>query len=263
MTRPGAWAAASAVVLALALSPLAGSGARAQAPLVPHVEPAGSGGMAQPEEVGRQLYITGCSSCHGLDGRGTDRGPTLEDAGAASAYYYLSTGRMPLADDSQPTRKEPAFSPEQIELLTEYVASIGEGPAIPEIDPSKGDLAQGGVLFRADCAACHSAAGIGGALSYGGAAPSVHSAEPEQIAAAVRVGPGNMPAFGPETLDQHELDSLVRYVRYLREPPNPGGARLGGAGPIPEGFVGWLFGMGALIAVTVWIGTGRPGKGRA
>ncbi len=214
------------------------------------------------EEEGRQLFVTGCSSCHGLDGRGTDRGPTLERSGAAAAYYYLSTGRMPLADDSQPTRKEPTYTPEEIELLTEYVASIGEGPPVPEVDPAHGDLAHGGVLYRANCAACHAAAGIGGALSYGGSAPSVHSAEPRQIAAAIRVGPGNMPVYPPEVFDDEEVDSLVRYVRYLRKAPNPGGARLGGAGPIPEGFVGWLFGIGALLAVTVWIGTGRPGKGR-
>lgn len=252
MTRPGAWAAASVVALALALWPLAGSGGAEE-----RFAPA-----AEPQEAARQLFITGCSSCHGLDGRGTDRGPTLEHAGAAAAYYYLSTGRMPLANDSQPTRKDPAYSPEEIDLLTDYVASLGEGPPVPEVDPAKGDLAPGGVLFRADCAACHAAAGIGGALSYGGSAPSLHSAEPRQIAAAVRAGPGNMPAFGPETFDQHEVDSLVRYVRFLQDAPNPGGARLGGAGPIPEGFVGWLFGMGVLIAVTVWIGTGQRGKGR-
>ena len=253
MRKPGAWAAVSVVVLALALWPLVGSGAGAEQP---------AAAPAQQAEPGRQMYITGCSSCHGLDGRGTDRGPTLERSGAAAAYYYLSTGRMPLADDKQPTRKTPVYTPEEIEVLTDYVASLGEGPPIPEVHPAKGDLAHGGVLFRAECAACHSAAGIGGALSYGGSAPSLHSADARQIAAAVRVGPGNMPAFGPEAFDEHEVDALVRYVQFLQDAPNPGGARLGGAGPIPEGFVGWLFGIGLLIAVTIWIGTGRPGKGR-
>jgi len=247
------WAAASVVVLALALWPVTGSPARASGRAVP---------AAEPEEAGRQLYVTGCSSCHGFDGKGTDRGPTLENAGAASAYYYLSTGRMPLADDRQPRRKEPAYSPEQIELLTEYVASLGTGLPVPEVDPEEGDLARGGVLFRANCAGCHSAAGIGGALTYGGSAPSVHSSEPRQIVAAIRVGPGNMPTFGPEVFDDKEVASLVRYVQFLKEPPNPGGARLGGAGPIPEGFVGWVFGIGTLVAVTVWIGTGKPARER-
>ena len=246
----------SVVFLALALWPMLGTGpARAAPSLVP---------AAEPEEAGRQLFVTGCSSCHGFDGRGTDRGPTLENSGAAAAYYYLSTGRMPLAaDDSQPARKEPAYTPEEIDRLTEYVAVLGEGPPVPDVDPAHGNLAEGGVLYRANCAACHAAAGIGGALSYGGYAPALHSSEPRQVAAAVRVGPGNMPAFPPEVFDDEEVASLVRYVRFLQDAPNPGGARLGGAGPIPEGFVAWVFGMGSLIAATVWIGTRRARKGPA
>jgi len=240
-------------MLALALGPLVGPGGRAEA------RPT----TAAEADEGRQLFVTGCSSCHGLDGRGTDRGPTLERSGAAAAYYYLSTGRMPLADDAQPSRKEPTYSPEEIERLTAYVASLGEGPPVPEVDPLHGDLAKGGVLYRANCAGCHSAAGIGGALSYGGYAPSLSAADPKQIAAAVRVGPGEMPLFGPEVFDEEEVASLVRYVRFLQEAPTPGGGRLGGAGAIPEGFVGWVFGMGACLAATFWIGAKRAGRGGA
>lgn len=255
MRRPAAWAAAGVVVLALAMWPMAGARARVPPPRLHAV---------QQDDPGRQLYVTGCSSCHGLDGRGTDRGPTLERAGAAAAYYYLSTGRMPLAaSGQQPSRKDPVYTEQEIELLTAYVASLGEGEPVPEVEDGEGDLAHGGVLFRASCAACHSAAGIGGALSYGGYAPSLGQSEPRQIAAAVRVGPGNMPAFGPQTFNDEEVAALVRYVRFLQSPPNPGGARLGGAGPIPEGFVGWVFGMGALILATVWIGKRREGRGEA
>ena len=243
---------ASVAVLSLALWPAVGASARAEDP------PA-----AAQAESGRQLYITGCSSCHGIDGKGTNRGPTLERSGAASAYYYLSTGRMPLASDDQPKRKDPAYTPEQIDLLTEYVATLGEGPPVPEADPSHGDLAEGGVLFRANCAGCHSAAGIGGALTYGGYAPPLGSSEPKQVAAAIRVGPGNMPVFGPEVLDDEEVAGIVRYVGFLRNAPTPGGGRLGGAGPLPEGFVGWVFGIGACLAATVWIGAKRAGRPRA
>jgi len=248
MSRAAVWAVGSVMLLALALSPMLDAGAGAAAP---------AGFRDAPDQTGRELFLTGCSSCHGIDGRGTNRGPTLERSGAASAYYYLSTGRMPLASDDQPKRKDPKYTPEQIELLTAYVASLGDGPAVPKIDPASGDLAEGGVLFRADCAGCHSAAGIGGALSYGGYAPPLSEAEPAQIASAVRVGPGEMPLFGPEILKDQEVASLVRYVRFLQRAPTPGGGRLGGAGAIPEGFVGWVFGMGACIAGTVWIGAKR------
>jgi ubiquinol-cytochrome c reductase cytochrome c subunit len=250
--RPAVWAVAGVVALALGLWPALGAtGAEEPGP------------KATDPGAGRQMFVTGCSSCHGFDGKGTDRGPTLERSGAAAAYYYLSTGRMPLAADGQPTRKDPVYTDEEIEVLTEYVASLGEGPPVPEVEDGEGDLAHGGVLFRANCAACHSAAGIGGALSYGGYAPSVSQSEPRQIAAAVRVGPGNMPRFGEETFDDEEVASLVRYVRFLQKAPTPGGARLGGAGPIPEGAVGWVIGMGSLIAATTWIGAKRVGRDRS
>ena len=218
---------------------------------------------AEGKPDGRQLYLTGCSSCHGAAGEGTGQGPSLQASGAAGAYYYVSTGRMPLADtDAQPRRKRPAYSPEEVDALVEHVASLGHGPEKPEVHPQRGDLAHGGVLFRSQCAPCHSAAGIGGALSYGRAAPSIHSPSPEQVAAAVRIGPGQMPVFGPEALPEDDLDSIVRYVEYLQAPATPGGLALGGAGPIPEGFVAWIFGVGTLILAVLWIGKRQEHDGR-
>ena len=58
---------------------------------------------------GQELYEIGCTSCHGFDGRGVeDRGPTLEDAGAASAYFYLVSGRMPTDNPKRQTVRKPA-----------------------------------------------------------------------------------------------------------------------------------------------------------
>lgn len=218
--------------------------------------------LSQTRGDGRQLYVTGCSSCHGLDGRGTPRGPSLESSGEASAYYYLSTGRMPLADETQPRRKPAAYSRQEIDLLVDYVASLGNGPPLPHLDLKGADLAEGGVLFRSNCGPCHTAAGIGGALSSGGVAPSVQPAAPLEVAAAIRSGPGQMPLFGPEALSDEEVDSIVRYVRFLESPPTPGGAALGGAGPIPEGFVAWIFGVGSLILAVLWIGKLQERNGR-
>lgn len=207
-------------------------------------------------EAGRQLYLVACTSCHGANGEGTDRGPSLVGVGAASAYYYLSSGRMPLSNpDVQPQRKPPVFSPRQIEQLTAYVASLDGGPPLPHIEWRRGDLSLGYELYSNNCAPCHSSAGAGGALGHAVYAPPLDPATPLQIAAAVRVGPGAMPAFGPETFDEHELESVVRYVMYLKEPKDRGGFGLGHLGPLPEGFVAWVIGLMAMLAVARWIGT--------
>jgi ubiquinol-cytochrome c reductase cytochrome c subunit len=216
---------------------------------------------------GKQLYDVGCVSCHGPDGVGVDvdggeqrRGPALKESGEASAYYELSTGRMPLANsDDQPRRKRPAYGAEDIDALVAYVGSLGDGPKIPSFDVKDDlDLAEGGVLFRSSCAPCHSAAGAGGALSYGRAAPNLQQSEPLQIASAVRAGPGQMPVFGTDAVDDRQLWDVVSYVRYLQAPDDRGGIPIGRTGPVPEGFVAWFFGMGAFILLVVWIGTRSP-----
>ena len=226
------------------------------------------GGSGSDEELlarGAELYTTGCSSCHGPDGRGEHapdgsvRGPSLGSAGEATAYYYLATGRMPLANsEEQPQRKPPAYDPDEIDALVAYVASLGTGPELPDVDVEGADLAEGGQIFRANCQACHSASGSGGALSYGRAAPRLASATPREIGAAVRSGPGQMPVFGPDTITQTQLNDLAAYVRYLRHPDDPGGLPIGRTGPIPEGFVAWLIGMVVLLALVAWIGTRDP-----
>jgi ubiquinol-cytochrome c reductase cytochrome c subunit len=212
--------------------------------------------------------------CHGADGRGTDRGPTLEGAGRAAIDYELSTGRMPLAPvgradqpgtplvplagqslgdpDIVPRRHNPAYPPDVIAALVNYTAGLagGGGPDIPQLGP--GNLADGGVLFRLNCAACHAWAGDGGALVHR-EAPGIHRATPTQIAEAVRVGPGQMPGFGVAALTDEQLSSVVAYVEYLDKPNDRGGSALWHLGPFAEGGVA-LVAVGALLLFVRWIG---------
>lgn len=215
---------------------------------------------------GEELFLEGCASCHGADGRGvTDpsgdvRGPSLEGAGEALTYYQVSTGRMPLANTEEvPVRKPPAYDPAEIEALVAYVATLGDGPALPELPPGPGDLSMGGDLYRGNCAPCHSAAGVGGALSYGRAAPTVRPADALEIAAAIRSGPNQMPRFGEDVLSDQEVADIIRYVTELGRHDDEGGLSLGGVGPVAEGFVIWVFGMTAVVAAAYWIGRkGHP-----
>lgn len=206
---------------------------------------------------GSELFATGCSSCHGLRAEGTARGPSLLGVGAASVDFWVSTGRMPLktSGDRQAVRKPPEYNREEIDDLIAYVTSLRPGgPSIPELDLAAADVVEGGELFRANCAACHGAVGIGGALASARQAPALRSATAVQVGEAVRIGPGAMPSFGPDTFSHDQLEAVVRYVELLDHPDDRGGSGLGHAGPIPEGFVGWLAGLGVLLLACYWIG---------
>lgn len=205
----------------------------------------------QPD--GADIYDESCLSCHGPDGDGTEYGPALDQAGEAAADFQLRTGRMPLADPQDQTkRKPPAFDPDEIAALVDYVGSLGEGPAIPAVDPASGDLSEGQELFVTNCAACHGATANGGAAGVGALAPSLYASEPLDIAEAVITGPGEMPVF---EFSDDERDSLIRYLVYLQNEDAPGGADIGGIGPVPEGFVGWSVGMLTLGLVAFLIGS--------
>jgi ubiquinol-cytochrome c reductase cytochrome c subunit len=203
---------------------------------------------------GRELYLQNCSSCHGQRAEGSQRGPSLMGVGAASADFYLSTGRMPIADPEQRLRRgKPAFGQADIDALVAYVGSLG-GPAVPHADPAAGRLPEGERLYQENCAACHSATGTGGALTSGEVAPSLRQSTPVQVAEAMRVGPGAMPRFGPGAVDQRQVDSIAGYVHELQRGGDPGGAGLGRVGPVTEGLVGWVVGLGLLVLVVRWLG---------
>lgn len=242
---PASGMAAVAVAVAMAAAAVVAGAATAQ----PVPDPA-------EVDAGRTLYEVSCTTCHGREGRGTDQGPPLVGAGAAAADFYLSTGRMPLdRPRAQAERKRPAFSREEIALLTAYVASLGPGPAIPDVDPGRGDITLGYRLYADNCASCHSSAGAGGALGHAVYAPPLNRATALEVGEAIRIGPGAMPLFGPETFDDHEVDSIVRYVLYLRDPRDEGGLDLGHLGPLSEGLVAWAVGLLGVLLAARWIGT--------
>jgi ubiquinol-cytochrome c reductase cytochrome c subunit len=222
-----------------------------------------SSSRAGDPERGRVLFEQSCMSCHGDAGQGTVNGPAVVGVGAAGVDFMLSTGRMPLAAEvPQVERRDPAFGDEDIAALVAYVTSLGPGgPEIPDVDPSRGGLARGMEVFTDNCMACHGTAGQGASVGGGQIAPSVHEATPVQVGEAVRFGPGVMPRFGEEVVSQEDLDSLVRYIGFLggREPADPGpsigGLDLGGVGPVVEGLVAWLVGLGLLVLFIRWAGT--------
>jgi ubiquinol-cytochrome c reductase cytochrome c subunit len=206
---------------------------------------------------GRTLFLDGCSSCHGTDARGVARfGPSLYGVGAASADFYLRTGRMPLADPhDQPARARPQYKPGDIAALVAYVASLGPGPPIPAVDLRAGRVNAGMEAFTDDCAGCHQVGAAGGIVT-GAIAPALDNpgVTATDIGEAVRVGPYVMPVFGERQISAQGLDDIARYVISTQHPRDSGGWGIGHIGPIPEGMIAWLLAAATLLLVARLIG---------
>jgi len=219
---------------------------------------AGAAGQSQQADLrqGRQLYEEGCITCHGRNLQGVnDRGPSLLGVGQAATYFQVATGRMPVVrQEAQATRKLAKYTPEQVDQIAAYVQSVGGGPQIPAGDLRDGDLAEGGELFRLNCANCHNFAGRGGALSAGKSAPSLADAEDKVVYGAMLSGPQNMPVFGDNEITPQQKRSIINYVQTLKENKDPGGNGIGRLGPFPEAVVAFVVGIGALLVTILWIG---------
>ncbi|MFE1247924.1 c-type cytochrome [Streptomyces sp. NPDC058741] len=211
-------------------------------------------------EEGKKLYSVGCASCHGTGGQGTSDGPSLVGVGAAAVDFQVATGRMPAATSQGPQvpKKKNIYSQAEIDQLAAYIASLGAGPAIPseeQYSPEGADIAKGGELYRTNCAQCHNFTGKGGALTRGKYAPSLEGVDPKHIYEAMLTGPQNMPSFPDSTLSEKNKKDIIAYLDAVNgeNTESPGGLELGGLGPVAEGLFGWIFGLGGLIAVAVWV----------
>jgi ubiquinol-cytochrome c reductase cytochrome c subunit len=235
--------------------------------------PAQAGSAESNEELvaeGRELFLVGCSFCHGQNGEGVGTvngnhyGPSLVGVGAAAVDFQVGTGRMPMAQPGQQNPVKPeAYSQDEIDALAAYVASLAPGPAVPEAsdystaglteDERVEAIARGGLIFRTNCTACHAFSGKGGAMPRGGYAPNLSETEAVHIYEAMLTGPGNMDNFSDGNLSPEEKRDVIAYLYSLREQPAYGGFTLGGLGPVSEGLFAWLVGIGGMVGFAVWI----------
>jgi ubiquinol-cytochrome c reductase cytochrome c subunit len=252
-------------VAAAAFALLAGGIAYAQPPSG-IVRPTDERGMS-PLELGAQLFAGNCASCHGSDGAGVTspaqagagdvrgRGPSLRGVGALAADFYLRTGYMPLDNaQQQPTRRRVQLTAPERRALVAYVASLAPGPPIPRPHPERGSVPEGLELFTQHCAGCHQVAAQGGVVSGARVPPLTRSSQVE-IAEAVRIGPYVMPTFSKRAISDHELDSIIAYIKSAQRPEDAGGWGIGHVGPVPEGMVAWLIAGIALVLACAIIGT--------
>jgi ubiquinol-cytochrome c reductase cytochrome c subunit len=227
--------------------------------VVPGAQAADDNGSTQSstEAAGEAIYNRTCITCHGENLQGVDqRGPSLIGVGEAAVYFQVHTGRMPLTGQgAQAAEKPPVLSDKQINDLMAYVQANGGGPTLPTGDLRDGDLAEGGELFRLNCASCHNFVGEGGALSSGKFAPSLQGADDMTIYTAMLTGPENMPVFGDNQLTPAQKRAVINYVQTMHTQADPGGAGIGRIGPVSEGLVIWVVGIGVMLFGIFWMGS--------
>lgn len=250
--RRSKWAAAALIGIGLLVTGGIYAGASAA---MAATEPATAASSLTVED-GKKLFQANCATCHGLNLEGTADGPSLYGVGELAVEFQVSTGRMPLqAQGPQAPQKPKQFTEDEILAMSSWVQSVAPGPTFPdeEILDGQGDVANGAELFRINCAMCHNVAAAGGALTEGKYAPALTSTSALHMYAAMMTGPQNMPVFNNMTLTPEEKRDIISSLLFLQENESPGGFSLGSLGPVSEGLFIWIFGIGALIGLTVWI----------
>nr|WP_245565204.1 c-type cytochrome [Nocardioides insulae] len=225
---------------------------------------------AELVEEGRQLFLTGCSFCHGQNAEGITTvngqfvGPSLVGVGAAAVDFQMGTGRMPLTIPGQQAPSKPgAYTDEEIEAIGAYVASLAPGPAVPDEEyltienlsdeEQQEAISRGGQIFLTNCTACHNFSGKGGAMPRGGYAPNILNTDPKHIYEAMLTGPQSMDTFSNGNLSPEEKRDVIAYVGSMRDMPGYGGFSMGALGPVSEGMFAWLVGLGSLVGFAIWI----------
>lgn len=120
--------------------------------------------QASPAASGRSIFSSACAGCHGLDGRGGERAPSL----TGSTVRRLSDRELfAIVSKGIPGTAMPAFqaiAPGERRALIAYVRGLqGEKRAAP----FPGDPRRGQSLFfgKAKCSTCHMVNGEGGFIA--------------------------------------------------------------------------------------------------
>ena len=114
---------------------------------------------------GKRIFSTTCAACHGLDGRGGERGPDI--AGKLEVQRLSDQDLLRIVQDGRAGTGMPSFGSlgsVQVQAVVRYLRNLqGQIPA----EKMPGDPALGKALFfgKAACSQCHMAKGEGGFIA--------------------------------------------------------------------------------------------------
>lgn len=119
---------------------------------------------AQVSSAGRQVFVSSCAECHGLDGRGGERAPNIVDS--ARVRGFTSTQLTHVVSAGIASAGMPAFRSLGTVNIKSVVAYLRVLQGREKLAALPGDPQQGRALFfgEAGCSECHAANGTGGFL---------------------------------------------------------------------------------------------------
>lgn len=182
--------------------------------------PAGAD-QAEPSDAsvitrGGEVYAVQCAACHGPRGEGGtgpgDRGgPPIAETLVVLNDQMVRTGRMPIVDLEAGVRGPTPLGDDDREALLAWMTDRLDLRGEP-VEVSPGAMSRGADLYAIHCAACHGSTGTGGVAGGGVAVLGVLDLDDVAVASAIRAGPLQMPAFGPDVLSDDAVDDITTYV---------------------------------------------------
>jgi cytochrome c oxidase cbb3-type subunit III len=162
---------------------------------------------------GQHAFNTNCAGCHGLDGRGSDKGPNIA---ASGNVRHLPDARISrIISDGIPGTGMPAFhsfSAQQIRTIVGYIRVL-EGKV--EAHTLPGNPTHGKEIFfgKGECSTCHAMSGEGGFAgrdlsTYGSDLPA--KAIRDEIVKSSRVEPAGYRSAVLVTQDGNRVEGVIR-----------------------------------------------------
>ena len=183
----------------------------------------------EAQKVGTRLYVQNCALCHGSNAQGAVGYPDLTDddwiygGDAETILHTIKNGRLSVFAETG-AKKMPEWQSvlgeNGVRAAAEYVLNVSGNQPGEELDPAK--VAQGKVLFEANCAVCHGADAKG---QYQTGSPNLtddiwlYGGDRKAIETTIRHGrDGHMPEWATK-LGNERVMLLAAYVRSLAQQP--------------------------------------------
>lgn len=162
---------------------------------------------------GRRAFNTSCAACHGLDGRGSDKGANI--AGGVNMRHLSDAQVSATISNGIPGTGMPAFRTlrkPQIRAIVGYLRFL-QGQL--EARKLPGDATRGQDIFfgKGECSSCHTISGQGGFLgpelsAYGSAMSA--KAIRDEIVRADRIAPSGYQSVVLTTRDGDRVEGVIR-----------------------------------------------------